>query len=120
LVIIAPPQLDRVEALLATRSAAPVPQRLTARPPLSIPPIFRRHQMNFLETIEGLAANMQKSGAHIGPCLRSTHPAHIAYGTLHRIERTLFDSAKQLEQILAQASQELRTKLESMQANNDR
>jgi hypothetical protein len=79
-------------------------------------PFFRRNKMTFLDSIEALRASMQKSATHIGLCLKTTPPAHIAFGTLHRIERTLFDSAKQIEHILSQVSPELRGKLENIDA----
>ena len=71
--------------------------------------------MNFLQTVEGLADNMGKAASHIGAALRKTHPAHVAFGTLSRMERTMFDCAKQLERFLAQMSPELRDQLENME-----
>jgi hypothetical protein len=76
--------------------------------------------MTFLESIEGLASNMSQAASHIGAALKKAHPAHVAYGTMSRMERALYDCSKQFEQILAQVSPELRGKLENMEANNVR
>lgn len=71
--------------------------------------------MTFLDSIEGLAASMNRSATHIGACLKHTHPAHIAYGTLHRLERCMFDTSEQMKQILSQVSREMRDKLSTME-----
>jgi 3-dehydroquinate synthase class II len=71
--------------------------------------------MNFLETIEALGADMNKSATDIDAALRKTHPAHVAFGTLHRLERCLFDSSEQIRQILSQVSTERRETLANIE-----
>ena len=71
--------------------------------------------MNFVESIEALSADMNKSATHIGAALRRTHPAHLAFGTLHRLERCLFDSSEQIKHILSQISTETRETLANIE-----
>jgi hypothetical protein len=67
--------------------------------------------MNFLESIEALSADMNKTANHLAARLQKTEPADAVYGTLHRWERICFDTSKQFERLLAEMPHELRDEL---------
>jgi hypothetical protein len=66
---------------------------------------------NFVETVEALSASMKQSAAHLASHLKAIETSHAAFGTLHRLERVLYDCSKQIEGILVQLSPERRAKL---------
>jgi hypothetical protein len=67
--------------------------------------------MDFVQTIESLAARMGDAASHLAAHLNVTEPSHAAFGSLHRLERVLYDCSKSIDGILTQLSPAMRAKL---------